>query len=62
MHEEVHAAANQQEQQRPGSQKVNPVLEDKKDAGNGEKHADRESPRRFQKRLPPIFVCLWLSG
>jgi len=41
MHEEVHAAADQQEQERPGSQKVNPVLENKKNATNGEKYADR---------------------
>jgi len=62
MHEEVHAAADQQEQERPGSQKVNPVLENKKDAGNGEKHAEREPGRCFKKRLPPIFVRPWLGG
>ncbi|ALA17755.1 hypothetical protein AL346_10530 [Chelatococcus sp. CO-6] len=62
MHEEVHAAADKQEQERPGSQKVNPVLENKKDAADGEKHADRKSGRCFQKRLAPIFVCLWLGG
>ena len=62
MHEEVHAAADQQEQERPGSQKVNSLLENQKDGRNGEKHAERESGRCFQKRLPPIFVCLWLGG
>jgi hypothetical protein len=62
MHEEVHAAADQQEQERPGSQKMNPVLENKKNAANGEKHTDCESGRCFQKRLPPVFVCLWLGG
>ena len=62
MHEEVHAAADQQEQERPGPQKVNPVLENEKGAGNGEKHADRETGRSFQKRLAPMFVCLWLGG
>jgi hypothetical protein len=62
MHEEVHAAADQQEQERPGSQEMNPVLENKKDAADGEKHADRKSRRCFQKRLAPIFVCLWLGG
>jgi hypothetical protein len=62
MHEEVHAAANQKEQKRPCSQKVNPVLEKQKHAGNGKKHTDRESRLCFQERLPPTFVCLWLSG
>jgi hypothetical protein len=62
MHEEVHAAADQQEQERPGSQKVNPVLENKKNASNGEKHAERESGRCFQKRLAPVCVLLWLGG
>tara|TARA_R110002051_G_scaffold247268_2_gene306859 strand:- start:3125 stop:3376 length:252 start_codon:yes stop_codon:yes gene_type:complete len=62
MHEKVHAAANQQEQERPCPQKVNPVLEKQKYAGSGEKYAECHSRWCSQERRPPAFVCLWLSG
>ena len=62
MHEKVHAATNQQEQERPCPQKMNPVLEKQKYAGSGEKYAERESRWCFKERRPPTYVYLWLSG
>jgi hypothetical protein len=61
MHEEMHAAANQQEQKRPRPQKVNPVLENQKHAGNSQKHAERQSNRGVQEWPLLAFGCLRLA-
>jgi hypothetical protein len=56
MHEEMHAATQEQEQERPGAQKMRAVFEHQKERRDPEEDAERQPRGRTPEDIPVIAL------